>query len=74
MSECLGWEVVCPDGYVRHHPFHNEDDAHAMAVRATSKRCRGARTLALAIEPPCPGGLHTVRVVAMHAEPESGSA
>ena len=72
---CGGWEVVCPDGRVRHYPFHNHGDAESTAQLATQRRCR------LWPEPsdletsqlPCPEGKHEVRLVAdMHRrEPRS---
>jgi len=63
---CIGWEVACPDGRVRHYPFHNEDDAEGAAERATERGCRPAPVpCALVLsQPACPNGKHVVRLVA----------
>ena len=65
---CYGWEIVCPDGKVRHYPFHDEDDAKAEAMLASSQRCRlwSAPSDLETSQPPCPEGEHTVRLVEMH--------
>ena len=69
-ASCEGWEVVCPDGRVRHYPFHNEGDARGEARHATSRRCHSPKLDLSEIElaqPPCPEGTHVVRAVAeMH--------
>lgn len=60
-----GYEIVCPDGRVRHYPYTNEDDARADARIYTRKRCRlypEPSPLELA-QPPCTGGEHAVRGV-----------
>ena len=79
-SGCAGWEVVCPDGRVRHWPYHNLDDAEAHAERASDLRWiarRGSCRLAPdmdeleASQPPCPGGRHETRpmlIVHLHRE------
>jgi hypothetical protein len=66
---CSGWEVVCPDGRVRHYPFHNEDDAQAAADRAALRGCRPSPDPSdlVTSQPPCPNGSHEVRcLAAMH--------
>ena len=65
------WEVVCPDGDVRHYPYHNRGDAEAHADRASDpswfarRGCRLAPKPAPleASRPPCPGGRHEARPV-----------
>ena len=59
----MGWEIVCPDGKIRHYPYTNFDDAEFDAKLAAKGRCR------FYLEPnelevthgPCPGGPHGVR-------------
>lgn len=64
-ASCDGFEVVCPDGHVRHYPFHNEGDAASAANRATTKKCRPAPNPSPIelLHPPCLGGEHTVRAI-----------
>lgn len=74
----MGWEVVCPDGRMRHYPFHNEGDAASEARRATAKSCHHPRlkqsTLELS-QPPCPEGEHVARALPeVHARPVQGDA
>lgn len=48
-TDCAGWEVVCPDGRVRHLPYHNLGDAQSHARFASRfSLVREARM------PPCP--------------------
>lgn len=75
---CAGYEIVCPDGRVRHYPYHNEGDAESDARTYTRKQhCRvepdDPRGWG---DPPCPQGEHTTRPIAMmHPQaPEVGSA
>lgn len=68
---CTGYEVVCPDGRVRHYPFHNRGDAESTARLAGKRRCRlwpDPSPLELS-QPPCPEGEHTVRLAAFQ-EPQ----
>lgn len=61
---CAGWEVVCPDGKVRHFPYHNYGDATCDAEVYSSKGCRGNSLRPSVLqrrEGPCPEGIHTVR-------------
>jgi len=74
---CGGWEVVCPDGRVRHNPYHNLGDAESTAEiasrfafgelgpeeRAGCRMWPEPSRVELA-SPPCSGGLHTVRPTA----------
>ena len=63
----LGSEVVCPDGKVRHFPYHNQGDALCDARTYSRKGCRawGGEPSPLEEQlPPCPEGGHTVRLVA----------
>lgn len=73
-----GWEIVCPDGIVRHNPYHNFDDAEFDAASYTERKCRGAWPKPSRLEmknPPCPEGSHTVRpVVFSDVVPETGQA
>ena len=69
---CQGWEVVCPDGHVRHFPYHNHGDARCDAEVYSERHdvCRDAFIL----DRPtplqrCRGGRHVVReLVFRHAE------
>ena len=66
-ASCAGWEVVCPDGRVRHPPYHNHGDAEADAAIYTRVGCigRSKRPSRLAArQPPCPEGAHTVEAAA----------
>lgn len=63
MILCPGYEIVCPDGYVRHGRFQTSDGA------ALDARFYGERRNCCVYEhphrygPPCPQGEHTVRPV-----------
>lgn len=74
---CTGYEVVCPDGCVRHYPFHNEGDAESTARLASERRCRlwpKPSPLELS-QPPCPEGHHVVRpMVFLEAVEDVGQA
>ena len=63
--DCGGWEIVCPDGRVRHYPFHGKGDADADAEEMLSRCCQvWKQPSELKIsQPPCPEGRHTVRAV-----------
>jgi hypothetical protein len=58
-----GYEIVCPDGKVRNHPYINRGDAEGDARDETRHHCmkpyRGQPKAWLA--PPCPQGKHTIR-------------
>lgn len=62
----MSFEIVCPDGQVRHLPHTQEDDARFDALCCTRRCCdiygdaAGVRA-ALEVTTPCPGGKHTVR-------------
>lgn len=63
--------VVCPDGLVRHLPYHNLGDAESHARRASDPEWFAKRGCRLAPKPsilenamtPCPGGKHDVRLM-----------
>jgi hypothetical protein len=63
-----GWEVVCPDGEMRHYPYHNLGDAESHARFASDPKWFAKRRCRLAPKPsskevsmsPCPGGRHVV--------------
>lgn len=57
------FEIVCPDGLVRHFPYAHRADAESDAAHATSKGCRffeKPNRLEQAFGE-CPAGSHTVR-------------
>ena len=58
-----GFELVCPDGLVRHFPYVNQLDAESDARFAQHRGCRFYDTPSrLEREAgPCPGGEHAVR-------------
>jgi hypothetical protein len=64
----MHFEIVCPDGHVRHFPYTNFGDAEFDAgLIDKSGRCRFYATPneLEAKLPVCPGGAHTVRPVAV---------
>lgn len=69
-----GWQIVCPDGHVRHFPYHNRGDAECDASLVENRGCEDAVSGYRQGEPlpPCPGGRHTVE--AMTAPVPTGSA
>lgn len=78
---CHGYEIVCPDGVVRHYPYHNKGDADCDAGLYSPARhgCGLRKYDALKPDDPrglCPQGDHAVRPVAFaHPEhSERGSA
>ncbi len=58
------WQIVCPDGNVRHYPYAYEASAKAGA-KTCEKMCRMEAKLNKleAAHPPCPSGNHTVREI-----------
>lgn len=67
-----GYEIVCPDGRVRHYPYHNKGDALSTARTVSDPAWHGERGACRIApnpspleesQPPCPGGKHTVRPV-----------
>lgn len=54
-----GWQVVCPDGEVRLHPYGNLGDAKCDARVVERRGCM--RSTVDGREIPCPGGSHDVR-------------
>lgn len=68
-----GWEIVCPDGKVRHYPYINFEDAEFDAKTAASGKCQFYPTPgALEVQHgPCPGGPHGLRPTAL---PTGGDA
>jgi hypothetical protein len=82
-GNCAGWEVVCPDGRVRHLPYHNLGDARSHARFASRPDWFAKRGCRLApktgrleqSQPPCLGGEHSVRlVVVSHVHTERAEA
>lgn len=82
-TDCAGWEVVCPDGRVRHLPYHNLGDAQSHARFASRSDWFAKRGCRLApkpgqlerSQPPCSGGAHAVRPIAvLHTRPERAEA
>ncbi len=64
-----GWEVICPDGCVRHWPYVDRDGAETEARIFSAGAC-GSYRKATALEtnlPRCPGGSHSVRPTAFLA-------
>ncbi len=60
MSHVDGWEVVCPDGRVRHYPYFNEGDARCDADVLARRGCEIDPDWWEKL-PACPGGDHAVR-------------
>lgn len=62
-GEIYPFEIVCPDGFVRHFSYANEGDAGSDAKFASESSCQFHKQpsrLELAFGP-CPGGTHLVR-------------
>lgn len=62
-GESYPFELVCPDGYVRHFSYANRSDAESDAKVASEGSCQFYKRLSrleLAYGP-CPGGAHWVR-------------
>lgn len=61
----VGYEVVCPDGHVRHYPYTNEGDADCDA-EIFSKKCQSYEEKNDLEKkfPPCQGGEHVVKIKA----------
>lgn len=58
-----GFEVVCPDGHVRHFPYTNKGDALCDAVHYTERGCAHWKKGVRALDPSCPQGVHTIRPI-----------
>lgn len=79
-----GWEIVCPDGRVRHLPYINLGDAESDATSIDRKTSVKGAELACRMYPnpgslerkhgPCPGGKHEVRPVVFLMPPERGES
>ena len=68
--EHQGYEVVCPDGRIRHMPYHNEGDARCDASVNTERGHRySPGNPPEWYDPPCPGGKHVVRPIVASPEP-----
>ena len=57
------FEIVCPDGKVRHYPYLHEGDAEADARHAGERRCQfyAEPNHLEKLHGSCPGGAHRVR-------------
>lgn len=79
-GECVGYEIVCPDGRVRRYPYHNQGDAESDARRMNQKGCwrlGGAFKRPSPLEltaPKCRGGTHRVRPMILHRRPPAAKA
>ncbi len=76
MRLCSGYEIVCPDGRVRHYPYHNEGDADCDARVHSERVCRTFHDDPPEWnDPPCPQGNHTVRAILLvHGDDTRGVA
>lgn len=69
-TECLGYNIRCPDGNFRHLPYHNAADAHFDCEAINRKGCK----LEVDGSPStCPQGPHEVVPVSF-AHPSSKRA
>lgn len=61
------WEIVCPDGRVRHLPYANKGDADCDAEVCDERGCQlyPEPTDLERRLPPCEGKAHTVRLAGM---------
>lgn len=70
----VAWELVCPDGGVRHFPYSNKDDAEYDATLCTEEGCQifpESQSLE-PTRPACVGGEHRV-VRVKHSHQDSSS-
>ena len=56
------WEIVCPDGRVRHYPYRQAEDAVEDARRAEEDCSLGYEEPSPLEQRPCPGGSHAARL------------
>ncbi len=63
MNPCTGYEIVCPDGIVRHARFQTIEAAASDARFYGEQRNCGVYVLPDRYGPPCPQGEHTARPV-----------
>lgn len=58
----VAWEIVCPDGGVRHFPYSSKDDAEYDASLCIEEGCQiFPESYALGgMRPPCAGGSHRI--------------
>jgi hypothetical protein len=57
------WQIICPDGLVRHFPYVSQEAAEVDADCCSKLGCRMTpkmNPLEVA-HPPCPRGVHTIR-------------
>ena len=59
MTTRSGWQIVCPDGEVRLHPYGNFGDAECDARIVERRGCMAETVDGRAI--PCSGGKHEIR-------------
>jgi hypothetical protein len=70
-AAAVAWELVCPDGGVRHFPYSSKDDAEYDATLCTEEGCQifPESQWLEAARPPCVGGPHRViRAKASHRD------
>jgi len=75
MDMQLRWEIVCPDGRIRHLPYSNQQDAEFDAAICDERDCRlyEAQGPLQKGVPACPGAPHRVRPAASaHSQPAIG--
>lgn len=58
----ITWEIVCPDGGVRHFPYSSKDDAKYDATLCTAEGCQifPESQWLQGAQPPCSGGPHRI--------------
>lgn len=64
----MAWEIVCPDGLVRHYPYGNQEDAEFDAQLCDQKGCRlyPESSPLERLSSPCSGEPHSVRPTETH--------
>ena len=75
-STTTAWEVVCPDGGVRHFPYADKNDAEYDATLCAEEGCQifPESQWLEPRRPPCSGGRHRiVRARNSHKEANVGS-
>lgn len=70
----VSWELVCPDGGVRHFPYSSKDDAEYDATLCSEESCQifPESQLLEAKRPPCVGGPH--RIVRANAKRDANTS
>jgi hypothetical protein len=69
------WQIVCPDGRVRHYPYRNRDDALADAHVCDHRGCQfyAEQNELETGAPPCTGAPHRVQMAVASCREDAAS-